>query len=109
VAIGNPRMTPQTLAVLQAMLDEPSNACYGLVIARQTGLKTGTLHPILARLQQAGWVTSEWEDAASHENQGRPRRRYYQLTGEGERAAQRAVAAATSASGLPDLRPQPGY
>lgn len=101
-------MTAQTIAVLQALLTEPDNPRYGLSLARETGLKTGTLHPILARLQQAGWVSSFWEQPAEHEDQGRPRRRYYRLTSAGERAARRAVAQATTPSpaARPRLRPQ---
>jgi PadR family transcriptional regulator, regulatory protein PadR len=80
---AGPRMTPQTIAVLRVLYEDPATPRYGLDIARETGLKTGTLHPILARLQQAGWITSFWEDPADHEDQGRPRRRYYRFTGDG--------------------------
>ena len=83
---------------------------YGLEIARETGLKTGTLHPILARLQQAGWVESYWEAPAKHEDEGRPRRRYYRFTDEGARLARPVVTAvsARSATRRSNLRPQPG-
>jgi PadR family transcriptional regulator, regulatory protein PadR len=104
-------MTPQTIAVLQVLLDDPATPRYGLDIARQTGLKTGTLHPILARLQQAGLIDSFWEDPADHEDQGRPRRRYYELTSHGATVARQAVkrADATPTNARPGLRPQPGY
>jgi PadR family transcriptional regulator len=99
-------MTPQTVAVLSVMVDEPDQAHYGLEIARATGLKTGTLHPILARLQESEWTTSAWEDPEDHEDQGRPRRRYYRLTKDGEVAARRAVAAATASSARTSLQPR---
>src|SRR6266581_1674736 len=51
---GEPRMTPQTVAVLQAMLDDPARARYGRDLCRQAGLKSGTVQPILARMEQAG-------------------------------------------------------
>lgn len=106
-------MTPQTIAVLQALLAAPATPRYGLDIARATGLKTGTLHPILGRLQQAGWIDSFWEAPEAHEDQGRPRRRYYRFVGDGAQVASRAIADAQAraarASGLPGLRPQPGY
>lgn len=76
-------MTPQTIAVLRTLLQAPTEPRYGLDIARQVGLKTGTLHPILARLQRAGLLESFWEDAADHEDAGRPRRRYYRFAGHG--------------------------
>jgi PadR family transcriptional regulator, regulatory protein PadR len=64
MAFREPRMTPQTLAVLRFMLRDPTVAQYGLFIAQETGLKTGTLHPILTRLRGAGCLTSEWETLA---------------------------------------------
>jgi DNA-binding PadR family transcriptional regulator len=50
----------------------------------------GTLYKALGRLEEFGLVTSRWEDAAAAE--GRPRRRLYELTGQGARAAERALA-----------------
>jgi PadR family transcriptional regulator PadR len=81
-----PRLTVQTVEVLRVLLSSPTTPRYGRDIARATGLKTGTLHPILARLELAGWVDSFWEDPAEHEEQGRPRRRYYRLTTDGAKA-----------------------
>ncbi len=50
----------------------------------------GTLYKALGRLEEFGLLTSRWEDAAAAE--GRPRRRLYELTGEGARVAERARA-----------------
>jgi PadR family transcriptional regulator, regulatory protein PadR len=50
----------------------------------------GTLYKALGRLEEFGLLTSRWEDAAAAE--GRPRRRLYELTGEGARVAGRARA-----------------
>jgi DNA-binding PadR family transcriptional regulator len=109
--VTGPRLTPQTVAVLQVLLAAPGTPRYGLEIAREAGLKTGTLHPILARLQQAGWVDSFWEEPAEHEDQGRPRRRYYRFTNNGAETARRAIVEATGNEtlGASRLRPQPGY
>ena len=107
-----PRLTPQTVAVLRALLATPATARWGRDIGRETGLKSGTLHPILARLEQAGLVESHWEDLEAHEDQGRPRRRYYQFTPGGAQTVQFALAEATQASTASvtgSLRPQPGY
>jgi len=49
-----PRMTLQTLRVLGVLLDEPSGRLYGLEIAKASGLPTGTIYPILARLAGSG-------------------------------------------------------
>jgi PadR family transcriptional regulator, regulatory protein PadR len=51
----------------------------------------GTLYKALNRLEEFGLLTSRWEDAAQVV-EGRPRRRLYELTGEGARAARRARA-----------------
>lgn len=51
----------------------------------------GTLYKALGRLEDFGLLTSRWEDAAAAA-EGRPRRRLYELTGEGARVAQRARA-----------------
>ena len=106
-----PRLTPQTVAVLRALLATPATPRWGRDIAKETALKSGTLHPILARLEQAGWVTSHWEDPEAHEDQGRPRRRYYQFAPGGAQTAQLAMAEAAQTSritppGWP--HPQPG-
>ncbi len=74
-------MTSATFAVLQTLLQDEE--CYGLGLMRKTGLPSGTVYPILARLEDAGWVVSRWEDSASRG----PRKRLYQLTPVGAREA----------------------
>jgi PadR family transcriptional regulator, regulatory protein PadR len=85
-----PRMTLQTLAILQAMLEAPTAPHYGLELAEGINFPTGTVYPILARLESAGWVSSTWENV-SPAQEGRPRRRLYTLTGSGARAARAAL------------------
>jgi DNA-binding PadR family transcriptional regulator len=80
------RLTIPTRLVLEALLTDVGTELYGLEMARAAGLPTGTVHPILARLEGQGWVTSRWEDVDPAEA-GRPARRYYRLTDEGRRAA----------------------
>jgi PadR family transcriptional regulator PadR len=89
-----PRMTLQTQLVLRAMLTDPAGEHYGLQLRDETGLPSGTIYPILARLERCGWVASNWEDPVQHIAEGRPRRRYYQLTGEGAERARDALARA---------------
>jgi PadR family transcriptional regulator PadR len=50
----------------------------------------GTLYKALGRLEEFGLLSSRWENAAAAE--GRPRRRLYELTGQGARVAERALA-----------------
>ena len=76
-------MTLQTQLVLRGFLVEPAAQRYGLELADLVGLPTGTVYPILARLERAGLVESHWEDPAAHEAAGRPRRRFYRLCPDG--------------------------
>jgi DNA-binding PadR family transcriptional regulator len=81
-------MTLPTRLVLQVLLAESTaREMYGLEICHAAELPSGTIHPILARLEGCGWLESRWEDI-DPTREGRPRRRYYRLTGAGaERAA----------------------
>ena len=86
-----PRMTSPVLKVIAALLADPAAERYGLRLMQDTGLPSGTLYPILVRLERAGWVASRWE-GVDPVAEGRPRRRYYRLTGEGAVEARREVA-----------------
>ena len=104
-ASRTPRMTIPTQLVLRALLAEPSKELYGVEIGAAAGLPSGTVHPILARLETVGWLSSRWEDI-NPRTEGRPARRYYQLTPDGLELAQAALARAYSATARPAwLRP----
>jgi DNA-binding PadR family transcriptional regulator len=109
----------QTLSVLAALCDQPSQWQHGYALARQTGLKSGTLYPILIRLADRGLVEACWQDEPTP---GRPRRHLYRLTAAGlasatgalasaaERAAEQASAreSVRAATGKPRGRVRPG-
>jgi PadR family transcriptional regulator, regulatory protein PadR len=79
------RPTPQTIAVVLALADNPSGWSHGYELCRQLGLKAGTVYPILMRLAERGQVETAWEtDPPS----GRPARHLYRLSGEGVRFAE---------------------
>jgi PadR family transcriptional regulator PadR len=102
-----PRMTLPTQLVLRALLAEPTREMYGLQICAEAGLPSGTIHPILARLEGLGWLESCWEDEAGARQEGRPRRRYYRLTTDGAERARVALARATTPiSTITALRPR---
>jgi PadR family transcriptional regulator PadR len=82
-----PRISPQTLKLIRLFLDDPENEWYGFDIVDRTGLKSGTIYPILSRLEHAGWLESHWE-ILDPVTAGRPRRRLYRLTREGAICAQ---------------------
>jgi DNA-binding PadR family transcriptional regulator len=85
-------MTTSVLKVAAALLADPAAERYGLQLMQATGLPSGTLYPILVRLERAGWVESRWEQA-DPAAEGRPTRRYYRLTPDGAVEARREVAA----------------
>ncbi|MFE2070652.1 PadR family transcriptional regulator [Streptomyces sp. NPDC059467] len=98
-------MTLPTQLVLRALLEKPALERYGLELCAMAELPSGTIHPILARLEAAGWLESRWEEVDPRE-QGRPRRRYYRLSPDGAEQARDALARATAGrSALRALRP----
>ena len=95
-------MTIPTQLVLQALVE--SDEAYGAQLGAQTHLPSGTVHPILARLEGLDWVESRWEDV-DPATEGRPARRYYRLTAEGRAQARAALA---RAAGQVQVSPVPG-
>ncbi len=89
--MSGPRMTLSTQLVLRVFLQDTAAPRYGLEIGEAAGLATGTVHPILARLEHLGWLESSWEDVDPHEA-ARPARRYYQLTAAGATSPRTGVA-----------------
>jgi PadR family transcriptional regulator PadR len=83
------RVTEPTVAVLRVLIGtvEP---IWGLRVIKSTGLKAGSVYPILGRLEEGGWLVGEWESA---EERSGPRRRLYRLTSDGRREAAAVVAA----------------
>ena len=86
---SEPRITGPTLKVLGVVLSSGQHALSGAEIGNATKLASGTLYPILFRLEKAGWLESRWEDG-DPKLLGRPRRRFYQVTALGARAARGA-------------------
>jgi PadR family transcriptional regulator, regulatory protein PadR len=76
------RISLQTLRVLESFLQDPTEELAGADVHKRSGLASGTLYPILLRLESAGWFTSRWE-AIDPSLAGRPRRRLYRLTASG--------------------------
>jgi DNA-binding PadR family transcriptional regulator len=86
------RMTTALAKVVAAFLTDPEAERYGLDLMQDTSLASGTLYPMLVRLERAGWVNAQWEDI-DPVAEGRPKRRYYRLTPDGVVAARRELAA----------------
>jgi DNA-binding PadR family transcriptional regulator len=69
-----------------------SGVRYGFDIMDHTGLPSGTVYHALSRLERDGLVRSQWEALEKAHGDGRPPRRYYRLTAQGERALAQAIA-----------------
>jgi DNA-binding PadR family transcriptional regulator len=80
------RISLQTLKVLEAFLENPTSELSGVDVQKRSRIASGTLYPILLRLESAGWFVSRWE-AIDPSSAGRPRRRLYRLTACGLRHA----------------------
>lgn len=92
------RLTTPTRLVLAALQDA-DKPMWGFEICRRTGLKSGTIYPILNRLNGYGWVEA-WDETDPHP--GRPPRRFYQLTDRGRPESSTGQTLPQSASGLED-------
>lgn len=78
-----PRLTYPTSLVLVAL---SRGYRYGFDIIEACGLPSGTVYPILRRLEDEGLLRSRWEGVRTARDEQRPPRRYYQLTATGARA-----------------------
>ncbi len=92
-----PRFSVQTLSVLAALEGDPAAWLHGYLLAKQTGLASGTLYPILIRLADRRLIEARWED---EQPAGRPRRHLYRLTAGGL-----VVARAALEQAAPERRP----
>lgn len=81
------RLTHATSLILQALA---SGSRHGFQIMDVTGLASGTVYPVLRRLEKEGAVGSEWEDEEEAREAGRRRRRIYQLSESGQVLAEEA-------------------
>lgn len=100
--MGSVRMTIQTQAVLAALVAADTEV-YGLQLVRASGLAAGTVYPILQRLLAAGWIVARWEPAEQAQVEGRPPRRYYELSPEGSAQAHNALRSTQRRSNLSRL------
>src|ERR1700689_5029679 len=108
------KMTAPLERVLRAFLADPADPRYGYDLMKAASLKSGTLYPLLGRLEQEKLVSSAWE---TPQQDGQRPRRYYQLTSEGtamarlelaQLSAARTVAPARTRAPGRAARPAPG-
>jgi len=75
-----PNASRQTALLLATLLEKPSEWRHGYGISRVTGLKSGTLYPLLMRLAEQGFLESKWQET---DRPGAPPRHVYRLTASG--------------------------
>lgn len=77
-------------ALLAALLAAGPRWSYGYELTTSTGIRSGTLYPLLIRLEAQGYLEAEWQPPAAP---GRPPRHAYRLTAAGQRLARSEAAA----------------
>jgi PadR family transcriptional regulator, regulatory protein PadR len=85
-------ITPNMAKVLKIFLEDPGQPRYGLELMRATRVPSGTMYPLLARLEKAEWLTKGREDIDPR-TEGRPPRLHYTITGAAITAARLQLAA----------------
>lgn len=84
------RLTMATMAVLDVLMSAgPDQKIWGFRLCEEANLGSGTVYPLLERLEQTGWVESHWEENPPGD---RPRRRFYEITGAGRADYRSALA-----------------
>lgn len=78
------------LKVLACFLDDAREETAGSDIMRAVGIASGSLYPMLVKLEAAGWIHGRWEEGAPRDI-GRPNKRLYRITREGRMELRRVV------------------
>src|SRR5690348_4610790 len=102
------KMTAPLERVLRAFLADPAEPRYGYDLMKAAGLKSGTLYPLLGRLEDEELVTSAWE---TPRQDGQRPRKYYRLTPKGAQVARLELAQVSAdrrRSPVSPARPAPG-
>lgn len=85
----NRKCSDQTIALLAALFEQPRVWRHGYELSKESGLKSGTLYPILIRLGDRGLLQSKWQPPVEP---GRPPRHLYRLTTAGAAFAKEQLA-----------------
>lgn len=89
-----PNTSRQTRTLLASLLDHPQTWRHGYDLSKQTGLRSGTLYPLLMRLSEQGLLEQCWQEAG---RRGLPPRHVYRLTASGLALARDQELAAVAA------------
>jgi PadR family transcriptional regulator PadR len=103
-------ITPRVATVLKIFLEDPDQPRYGFELMKLTGMASGSLYPVLAKLEGAGWLAKGKEDIDPRAA-GRPARTNYTIVGAAVSAARIQLAELSERYRPPApmrLRPQGG-
>jgi PadR family transcriptional regulator, regulatory protein PadR len=89
------RITAQSERIIKLFASDPEAELAGADIERATKIAKGTIYPTLTRMHRRGWLTWRWEEI-DPKAEGRPRKRLYKITGQGELAAHAIESQATT-------------
>jgi PadR family transcriptional regulator PadR len=84
-----PHTSPQTLLLFETLIADPQRWRYGYELSKETALASGTLYPILMRLNGQQLLETRWEPS---DEPGRPARHVYRLSADGVQLAQQRLA-----------------
>jgi PadR family transcriptional regulator, regulatory protein PadR len=76
------KLTVPFLKTITVFINSPSRQYSGADICRETKLFSGTVYPLLYKLEEKGWIKGAWEEIDPHK-EGRPKKRLYQITSSG--------------------------
>jgi PadR family transcriptional regulator PadR len=98
------RKTRALIQVAVALMSEPKGKHWGYNLTKRSAVRSGVLYPILRRLLDEHWISDGWEDPATTD--GRPPRRYYQLTALGHQELRALLASARNEKRFQDILPE---
>jgi PadR family transcriptional regulator, regulatory protein PadR len=78
------RRTYALVLVAVALMADPNGRHWGYELSKHSGVRSGVMYPILARMLDEGWLVDGWEDQAQVGRAKRPPRRYYEMTDKGK-------------------------
>jgi PadR family transcriptional regulator, regulatory protein PadR len=98
------RPSPQTVAVLRALAEDPDRWRYGYDLCTHLGVQAGSMYPILIRLADRGLLETSWD---GEHVPGRPQRHLYRLTGAGRAYVTASIVDAVQADAPVSARRRP--
>lgn len=98
---------PLSLAATTVLQIIADGVRHGFDVIDATGLASGTVYPILSRLEKSGYLRSSWEAASTAQRAKRPPRRYYEISAAGRRALAQSVEHYRTLGGLFPPRTRP--